>query len=109
MITNIINKKKRLHTYLAKAIDVYSEALGKYKCNKVVRFVKVVKKTTDFLDTNVSYLLGKNQKVNLYKNLNMLRRFNDINSFHEYYKSRIIYTPDAMINSVKLKTITQHR
>ena len=39
----------------------------------------------------------------------MLRRFNDINSFPEVDKDHIMYTLDAMINSVKLKTITQHR
>jgi hypothetical protein len=35
----------------------------------------------DFLDTTIGYLLGETQDVNLFKDPDMLRRFNDINSF----------------------------
>jgi len=71
--------------------------------------IEVVKKMADFLDTTVGYLLGETQEVNLFKDPDMLCRFNDINSFPEDDKDHIIYTLDTMINNVKLKTITQYR
>jgi len=93
----------------AKMLKTSHSVNGRYERDEMVPSIEVVKKMADFLDTTVGYLLGETQEVNLFKDPDMFRRFNDINSFPEDDKSHIIYTLDAMINSVKLKTITQHR
>jgi len=41
----------------------------------------------------------------LFKNPEMLKRFKDISEFSEQDKEYIIYTLDALIKSVKLKSI----
>ncbi|HQB28796.1 MAG: helix-turn-helix domain-containing protein [Bacteroidales bacterium] len=93
----------------AKMLKTSHSVIGRYERDEMVPSIEVVKRMADFLDTTVGYLLGETQEVNLFKDPDMLRRFNDINSFPEDDKSHIIYTLDAMINNVKLKTITQHR
>jgi transcriptional regulator with XRE-family HTH domain len=93
----------------AKMFKTSHSVIGRYERDEMVPSIEVVKKMADFLDTTVGYLLGETQEVNLFKDPDMLRRFNDINSFPEVDKGHIMYTLDAMINSVKLKTITQHR
>lgn len=93
----------------AKMLKTSHSVVGRYERDEMIPSIEVVKKMADLLDTTVGYLLGETQEVNLFKDPDMLRRLNDINSFTEDDKSHIIYTLDAMINSVKLKTITQHR
>jgi transcriptional regulator with XRE-family HTH domain len=93
----------------AKMLKTSHSVIGRYERDEMVPSIEVVKKMADFLDTIVGYLLEENQDVNRFKDPDMLRRFNDFNRFPENDKSHIIYTLDAMINSVKLKTITQHK
>ena len=52
-----------------------------------------------------SYLLGESEDSELFKNPEMLKRFKDISEFSEQDKEYIIYTLDALIKSVKLKSI----
>jgi transcriptional regulator with XRE-family HTH domain len=93
----------------AKMLKTSHSVIGRYERDEMVPSIEVVKKMADFLNTTVGYLLGETQETNLFKDPDMLRRLNDISSFPEVEKSHIIYTLDAMINSVKLKTITQHQ
>ena len=70
--------------------------------------IDIVKKIADVLDTTVGYLLGETQENDILKDRDMLKRFNDIAAFSEEEKNNIMWTIDAMINSVKLKSLT-HR
>lgn len=67
--------------------------------------IDVVKKLANVLDTTVGYLLGETEDRELLKDPSMLRRLNDIAKFPDEDKSCILYTLDAMINNVKLRTI----
>jgi hypothetical protein len=51
------------------------------------------------------YLLGENDNAELFKNPEMLRRFQDIDQFNDEDKKYILYTLDALIKNVKLKSI----
>jgi hypothetical protein len=53
----------------------------------------------------VDYLLGENDDSELFKNSEMLKRFQDISEFNEEDKKYILYTLDALIKYVKLKAI----
>ena len=91
---------------LARKIESHHSIIGKYERDEVKPTIDVVKKLADVLDTTVGYLLGETQDRELLKDPTMLRRLNDISRFPENDKSCILYTLDAMINSVKLKAIS---
>jgi len=94
---------------LAKQVDSYHSIIGKYERDEVKPSIDVVKKLAGVLDTTVGYLLGESEDRELLKDPSMLRRLNDIVKFPEEDKSCIIYTLDAMINNVKLRTLTQQK
>ncbi len=90
---------------LARQIQSHHSIIGKYKRDEVKPTIDVVKKLADVLQTTVSYLLGETEDRDLLKDPSMLKRLNDIAKFPEHDKSHILYTLEAMINSVKLKAI----
>jgi len=92
-------------TELAKQINTYHSIIGKYERDEVKPTIDVVKKLATVLDTTVGYLLGETEERELLKDPTMLRRLNDIAKFPEEDKSCILYTIDAMINNVKLKSL----
>ena len=86
-------------------LGVHHSIIGKYERDDVKPSIDVVKKMGDSLDTTVGYLLGETQNQNILKNPDMLKRLNDIDTFPQEDKEHILYTLDAMIKSVKLKSI----
>lgn len=90
---------------LARQIQFDHSIIGKYERDEVKPTIDVVKKLADVLQTTVSYLLGETEDRELLKDPSMLKRLNDTAKFPEHDKSHILYTLDAMINSVKLKAI----
>jgi transcriptional regulator with XRE-family HTH domain len=90
---------------LARLIQSHHSIIGKYERDEVKPTIDVVKKLAEVLQTTVGYLLGETEDRELLKDPSMLKRLNDIAKFPEHDKSHILYTLDAMINSVKLKAI----
>lgn len=90
---------------LARQIQSHHSIIGKYERDEVKPTIDVVKKLAEALQTTVGYLLGETEDRELLKDPSMLKRLNDIAKFPEHDKSHILYTLDAMINSVKLKAI----
>ena len=90
---------------LARQINSHHSIIGKYERDEVKPTIDVVKKLADVLVTTVGFLLGETEDRELLKDPSMLRRLNDISKFPEQDKFHILYTLDAMINSVKLKAI----
>lgn len=91
---------------IARQIEVHHSIIGKYERDEVKPSIDVVKKIAQALGTTVSFLMGETEDRELLKDPTMLKRLNDINKFTDTDKSHILYTLDAMINSVKLKTIS---
>ena len=62
-----------------------------------------------YLAVAINYIIlapsGESEDAELFKNPEMLKRFKDISEFSEQDKEYIIYTLDALIKSVKLKSI----
>ncbi len=92
---------------LARRISSHHSIIGKYERDEVKPTIDVVKKLADTLQTTVGFLLGESQDRELLKDPAMLKRLNDIATFSENDKEHILYTLDAMINSIKLKALTQ--
>ena len=62
-----------------------------------------------YLAVAINYIIlapsGESEDAELFKNPEMLKRFKDISEFSEQDKEHVIYTLDALIKSVKLKSI----
>lgn len=96
---------KLSQSQLAKTLSTNHSIIGKYERDEVKPTIDVVKRLADALDTNVGYLLGETQNLNVLKDSEMLKRLNDIASFSTEDQERILFALDAMITKVKLKTL----
>ena len=90
---------------LAKLINAHHSIIGKYERGEVKPSIDVVTKIASVLDTTVGYLVGEDQNINILRDPGMLKRLNDIVSFPQEDKEHILYALDAMIKSVKLKSL----
>ena len=105
----IISLRKRFkwsQEVLTKKIGTSAPIIGRYERGEIKPSIDVVKKLADILDTTVCYLLGEANNNDIFKDLDMLKRFNDIASFTEEERKCIVWTIDAMINNVKLKNLS---
>ena len=62
--------------------------------------IDAAKKLADLLGTTVGYLLGETEDTNIFKDPNMLYRFNEIRNFADKEKEHILFTLDAMIHDI---------
>jgi len=90
---------------LAKLLNTNHSIIGKYERDEVKPTIDVVKKLAEALDTNVGYLLGETDNLNVLKDSSMLKRLNDIASFSNKEQEHILFALDAMITKIKLGSI----
>ena len=90
---------------LARQLDTHHSIIGKYERDEVKPSIDVVKKITGLLGTTVGYLLGETQETNLFKDPNLLKRFNEINSLDEKEKECVFSLMDAFLAKSKLQSI----
>ncbi|MGY5351875.1 hypothetical protein ACXGQW_04825 [Wenyingzhuangia sp. IMCC45533] len=55
------------------------------------------------LNTTVGYLLGESNNTIIFKNPEMLKRFEELNNLPEHDKNCILYTLDGLLQNVKTK------
>lgn len=104
-ISNLRKELKLSQTDLANQLNTSVSVVSRYELDKMTPSVDTAKKLAQLLNTSVGYLLGENDNPELFKSPEMLKRFQDISEFNEQDKDYIIYTLDALIKSVKLKSI----
>ncbi|MBP7859870.1 XRE family transcriptional regulator [Flavobacterium columnare] len=92
-------------TDLANQLNTSVSVVSRYELDKMTPSVDTAKKLAELLNTSVGYLLGETDNAELFKNPEMLRRFQDIDQFNDEDKKYILYTLDALIKNVKLKSI----
>ena len=103
---SILRKELGLsQTDLANKLNTSVSVVSRYELDKMTPSVDTAKKLAQLLNTSVGYLLGENNNAELFKDPEMLKRFQDISEFSEEDKKYILYTLDALIKSVKLKSI----
>ena len=103
---NILRKELKLsQTDLANQLHTSVSVVSRYELDKMTPSVDTAKKLAQLLNTSVGYLLGENNNAELFKNPEMLKRFQNISEFNDEDKKYILYTIDALIKSVKLKSI----
>jgi len=103
---SILRKELKLsQTDLANQLNTSVSVVSRYELDKMTPSVDTAKKLAQLLKTSVGYLLGENDNAELFKSPEMLKRFQDISEFNEEDKKYILYTLDALIKAVKLKSI----
>ncbi|WP_431167665.1 helix-turn-helix domain-containing protein [Tenacibaculum halocynthiae] len=103
----VLRKNKKMsQTDLANKINSSVSVISRYELDKMIPSIDSAKKLAKELDTTVGYLLGENEENKLKKNPEMLKRFEDIIAFDDQDRKYILYTLDALIKNVKLKSIT---
>jgi len=103
---SILRKELGLsQTDLANQLNTSVSVVSRYELDKMTPSVDTAKKLAQLLKTSVGYLLGENDDAELFKNPEMLKRFQDISEFNDEDRKYILYTLDALIKSVKLKSI----
>jgi transcriptional regulator with XRE-family HTH domain len=98
-------KLKLSQNDLVKIVGTSGDVIGRYERDEVKPPIDDVKRLADVLTTTVGFLLGETEDRELLKDPTMIKSLNDIAKFPEKDINHILYTIDAMINSVKLKSI----
>jgi len=87
---------------LAKAFGTSHTTIGKYERDEMTPSIEAAKKLAKILDTTVCYLLGENEQSDLFKDLAMLKRFQDITTLPEKEKECLLTTVDHFIKASKI-------
>lgn len=96
---------KMSQTDLAKKLNTSVSVISRYERDEMNPAVDTAKNLALLLNTSVGYLLGETENAELFKDPEMLKRLNDIADFNTEDKKYILYTIDALIKNVKLKTL----
>ncbi len=104
-IAELRKEKKLSQTELAKQLDTSVSVISRYERGEMTPSVDTAKRLANLLDTTVGYLLGESEQSDLFKDPDMLKRFQDINNIAQDDKEHILFALDAMIKSVKLKSL----
>jgi hypothetical protein len=67
--------------------------------------VDVINQLTEVLDTTISYLMGKTENQNLFKDLAMINRMAEIESLPQRDKGYFLLTVDNFIKATKLNML----
>lgn len=104
-IASLRKELKMSQTDLANQLSTSVSVISRYERDEMTPSVDTAKKLAQLLNTSVGYLLGENDNAELFKSPEMLKRFRDISEFDEEDRKYILYTLDALIKNVKLKSI----
>ena len=101
-ITKLRKQKKLSQNELGKKAGTSGDIIGRYERNEVIPSIEVAAKIADILEVSLDFLVGK---VNVEVDNQLLKRILDIQQMEQKDKEHILYTLDALIKSVKLKSI----
>jgi transcriptional regulator with XRE-family HTH domain len=100
-ISMLRKEKGWSQTELAKKLNTSVSVISRYERDEMTPSIEAAKKLADLLNSTVGYLLGETEESNIFKDPDMLRRFNEIKSFAENEKEKVLFTLDAMIHEIK--------
>lgn len=101
-IIKLRKQKKLSQNDLGKAIGTSGDIIGRYERDEVKPSIEVASKIADVLEVSLDFLIGK-QDIEVDSQL--LKRVIDVQQMNEEDREHILYTLDALIKSVKLKSI----
>lgn len=101
-ITKLRKQLKLSQNELGKKIGTSGDIIGRYERDEVKPSIEVASKIADILNVGLDFLIGKT-KVEVDNQL--LNRIIEVQQMNEEDKKHILYTLDALIRNVKLKSI----
>ncbi|SEC57054.1 DNA-binding transcriptional regulator, XRE-family HTH domain [Tenacibaculum sp. MAR_2009_124] len=102
-ITKLRKQLKLSQNELGKRAGTSGDIIGRYERDEVKPSIEVAAKIADVLDVSLDFLLGK---VNVKVDNSILKRVIEVQQMDNKDKEHILYTLDALIKNVKLKSIT---
>jgi len=101
-ITRLRKQKKLSQNSLGKNVGTSGDIIGRYERDEVKPSIEVASKIADNLEVSLDYLVGK---ITVEIDNSILKRVLDVQQMNDDDKNHILYTLDALIKSVKLKSI----
>lgn len=102
-ITRLRKLQKLSQNGLGKEIGTSGDIIGRYERDEVKPSIEVASKIADILNVSIDYLVGKTT-VEVDKSI--LKRVLEVQQMDNEDKEHILYTIDALIKNVKLKSIS---
>ncbi len=99
-ITQLRKRKKLSQNDLGKKVGTSGDIIGHYE---VKPSIEVAAKIADVLQVSLDFLTGK---MVVEVDQQLLKRIIDVQQMSQEDKDHILYTLDALIKNVKLKSIT---
>ena len=101
-ITKLRKQLKLSQSDLGKKVGTSGDIIGRYERDEVKPSIEVASKIADVLDVSLDFLLGK---VEVEVDNQILKRVIEVQQMNEEDRAHILYTLDALIKNVKLKSI----
>ncbi|WP_103072695.1 helix-turn-helix domain-containing protein [Aquimarina sediminis] len=102
-ITKLRKQKKLSQNELGKKVGTSGDIIGRYERDEVKPSIEVASRIADVLEVSLDYLIGK---VTVEVDNQLLKRVIEVQQMDDNDKEHILYTLDALIKNVKLKSIT---
>lgn len=100
---SLLRKQKKLsQNDLGKKVGTSGDIIGRYERNEVKPSIEVAAKIAETLEVSLDFLIGK---VAIKVNNQLLKRVIEVQQMEDIDKEHILYTLDALIKNVKLKSI----
>ncbi len=101
-ITKLRKQKKLSQNDLGKKVGTSGDIIGRYERDEVKPSIEVAAKIADVLEVSLDFLIGK---VDMEVDNQLLKRVIEVQQMDADDREHILYTLDALIKSVKLKSI----
>jgi transcriptional regulator with XRE-family HTH domain len=101
-ISKLRKRKKLSQNDLGKKAGTSGDLIGRYERNEVKPSIEVASKIADVLEVSLDLLIGK---TTVEVDNSILKRVLEVQQMEQEDKNHILYTLDALIKSVKLKSI----
>jgi transcriptional regulator with XRE-family HTH domain len=101
-ISKLRKQKKFSQNDLGKKVGTSGDIIGRYERDEVKPSIEVASKIADVLEVSLDFLVGK---VTVEVDNQLLKRVLEVQQMNSEDKDHILYTLDALIKSVKLKSI----
>ncbi len=101
-MTQLRKRKKLSQNDLGKKIGTSGDIIGRYERDEVKPSIEVAAKIADELEVSLDFLIGKTE---VEVDNKLLKRVIEVQQMEQEDKDHILYTLDALIKNVKLKSI----
>lgn len=101
-ITKLRKQLKLSQNELGKKVGTSGDIIGRYERDEVKPSIEVASKIADILEVSLDFLLGK---IDAEVDRQLLKRVLEVQQMDTEDREHILYTLDALIKNVKLKSI----